>query len=218
MKRELTLEQACSQYPHRFTMEHKPGWADSKTEKGYYAPQYASDREWYENTRFPGESDHVGPPGACYSTGATWPIGQWLELPYQAGGFYPLKETPQRDPVAIFLAARALLACYDRDRGVDNGIETDPFWHEHMQSGYESVAEACLKVATLIEDVALRLVIFENLDMTWRYWLDGHENLLEIYQACSSDNEKGIDFDNLEKLIESILRDAFTDIEAIKEN
>lgn len=88
MTRKLTLAQACAQYPHRYTMEHVPQWARSRpcdnggTETRYYAPQYRSDAEWYANTIFPGE----GPEASrdhCYSSGQTWPLGQWLDAPYK---------------------------------------------------------------------------------------------------------------------------------------
>jgi hypothetical protein len=47
MKRP-SFEQAKAQYVHRFTMEH--GAAPNGQ---YYAPQFASDQEWYDHTQFP---------------------------------------------------------------------------------------------------------------------------------------------------------------------
>ncbi len=90
MKKRPTFEQACAAYVHRYTMDHVPQWArrrpidDGGTETRYYAPQYASDREWYDNTLFNGD---VGYPYGkrstdCFSTGATWPLGKWLKRPY----------------------------------------------------------------------------------------------------------------------------------------
>jgi hypothetical protein len=83
--RKISFETACARYPMRYTMEHKPEWAKlpcpGKTAPAFYAPQYATDREWYERTKFPGERGY--PFGEretqCYSTGQTWPRGQWLE-------------------------------------------------------------------------------------------------------------------------------------------
>jgi hypothetical protein len=83
MARRLSFKTACSQYVHRFTMEHVPDWATHPCGNGrYYAPQYTSDREWYANTKFPGEPEHFGDTDSCYSTGLTWPLGQWLDRPF----------------------------------------------------------------------------------------------------------------------------------------
>ncbi len=48
----------------------------------FYAPQYRSDREWYDNTVFPGEPGHPFDPHHCYSSGQTWPLGQRLDQPF----------------------------------------------------------------------------------------------------------------------------------------
>lgn len=66
-----TLAQACRLYPHRYTMEHRPAWA----QHGNYRPQYRTDAEWYAHTTFPGEAGHLGGRDHCYSTGETWPLG-----------------------------------------------------------------------------------------------------------------------------------------------
>jgi hypothetical protein len=80
-----TFRQACSQYVHRYTMDHVPAWARVRRDDGtYYAPQYASDLEWYENTLFPGEAGHIGDRNHCYSTGCTWPLGQSIPGPYSS--------------------------------------------------------------------------------------------------------------------------------------
>lgn len=74
-----TFEQACAQYVHRYTMDHKPQWAEQLAPNGKaYAPHYRSDREWYENTLFYGESE-MATRNSCYSSGATWPLGLWLD-------------------------------------------------------------------------------------------------------------------------------------------
>lgn len=81
--RPISFEIACARYPHRFTLEHVPTWARASLGDKYYAPQFRSDREWYENTKFPGELDKAFLQGGCYTTGQTWPRGQWLDAPYQ---------------------------------------------------------------------------------------------------------------------------------------
>ncbi len=82
MSRPVTLAQARAQYPHRFTMDHVPAWARQNMGGKFYAPQYRSDAEWYENTLFPGESD-LCTDGACFSMNQTWPLGKWLDSAYK---------------------------------------------------------------------------------------------------------------------------------------
>lgn len=92
--RRISLAAAKAQYPHRYTAEHVPAWAKEPLSLGrFYAPQYASDAEWYENTAFPGEAncyaaDH------CVSNWQTWPHGKWLGAVFVPG--QPV--TPWRDP------------------------------------------------------------------------------------------------------------------------
>jgi hypothetical protein len=75
-----SFQDACLTYVHRFTMEHVPEWATRpRPSGGYYAPQYRSDREWYDRTIFPGESGHFTGPDACYSRDETWPLGRVLD-------------------------------------------------------------------------------------------------------------------------------------------
>lgn len=97
---KLSFEKACAQYVHRFTMEHVPQWATKQREDGtYYAPQFRSDREWYENTLFPPNEMCYGTD--CYTTGQTWPLGQSLPEPYQVGYKGPgweYKPYPQPEP------------------------------------------------------------------------------------------------------------------------
>lgn len=89
-KQRPTFEQACSMYVHRYTMEHVPQWARQRpydhggTEIRYYAPQFRTDREWYNSTLFPGDTCYpFGPRDTnCYTTGQTWPLGQWLDRPF----------------------------------------------------------------------------------------------------------------------------------------
>lgn len=88
MARRPSFAQARQRYPNRFTMEHVPDWArrrpvdDGGTLSKFYAPQFRSDREWYEHTLFPGESGHPGDPHHCFTTGQTWPLGQWFDQPF----------------------------------------------------------------------------------------------------------------------------------------
>lgn len=89
MARVISFDQAKARYIHRFTMEHVPAWARLRpcdqggTETWFYAPQFRTDREWYDNTLFPGEG-HVGKREKhCYTTGHTFPLGIRLEKPYR---------------------------------------------------------------------------------------------------------------------------------------
>lgn len=82
MKRP-SFEKACGTYVHRFTMDHVPAWAKEIRVGGdYYAPQFRSDREWYENTLFPGEPGHFGDRHSCYTNNQTWPVGKSLQKPF----------------------------------------------------------------------------------------------------------------------------------------
>jgi hypothetical protein len=78
-----TLEQALAQYPHRYTMDHTPEWARRPRPDGtFYAPHFRSDREWYENTTFPGEGKHgLENRRFCHTSNQTWPLGQSLDKP-----------------------------------------------------------------------------------------------------------------------------------------
>ena len=78
-----TFEEACRQFVHRYTMEHVPSWAHAQRSDGtFYAPQYQSDREWYEKTKFYGEPGHVGGKKECHSSGQSWPLGMRLGTRY----------------------------------------------------------------------------------------------------------------------------------------
>lgn len=87
MTRKVSFEQAKRMYIHRYTMEHVPQWAKGVAMNGkFYAPRYRSDREWYENTVFPGEAEWLGPREKhCHSDGQSWPLGHWLEHPFKKG-------------------------------------------------------------------------------------------------------------------------------------
>ncbi|TXM69663.1 hypothetical protein [Methylobacterium sp. WL120] len=88
MTRKLTFEQAKRLYGQRYTLDHVPNWAFKHHNGRFYAPQYASDREWYENTLFPGEDGHHGFGKDCYSSRATYPLGVWLDKPYRGRAGY----------------------------------------------------------------------------------------------------------------------------------
>lgn len=50
---ESEQREVLSSFVYRFTREHVPSWAKGTD----YSPQFASDREWLENTRFPVRKD-----------------------------------------------------------------------------------------------------------------------------------------------------------------
>lgn len=83
-----TLAQAQARYPHRFTMDHVPDWARRRPcdhggpSQRYYAPQFRSDAEWYENTVFHEEVAQAGLTFRDAISKPTWPLGQWLDHPF----------------------------------------------------------------------------------------------------------------------------------------
>lgn len=82
----MNFETAKQRYVHRFTMEHVPDWAVQRpcdhggAAEWFYAPQYRTDKEWFENTAFPPHSGHRTD---CRSSNQSWPIGQKLTAPYR---------------------------------------------------------------------------------------------------------------------------------------
>ena len=85
MSRAISLSQAKAKFVHRYTMEHKPKWAEDPFTNGLFpAPQFHSDKEWYDNTLFHGESQIEGltTKSSCYTTGQTWPLGTKLTTPF----------------------------------------------------------------------------------------------------------------------------------------
>jgi hypothetical protein len=81
--RKISFDEACRRYVHRFTINHVPTWAGSVNPNGKYcAPQFRSDREWYDNTKFKGETGWIGRGSDCFTTNQTWPLGQWLDRPF----------------------------------------------------------------------------------------------------------------------------------------
>jgi hypothetical protein len=89
--RPISFEEAKRRYPHRFTMEYVPAWSHHPlppradgTER-HYAPQYRTDREWYDKTLFPGEGHVSRRDRHCYSAGQSFPVGLFLTEPYRMG-------------------------------------------------------------------------------------------------------------------------------------
>jgi hypothetical protein len=83
MTRSLSFEKAKARYPHRYTLEHTPEWAkrphyDEFTHDfvGYYKPHYKTDKEWYDNTCFPGENGIAKHERHCESNNQSWPLGR----------------------------------------------------------------------------------------------------------------------------------------------
>jgi hypothetical protein len=85
----VNIAEAKRSYINRYTMEHVPSWAlrhphdSGGTEQRYYAPQFRTDDEWFENTLFPPNNPCGTRITDCYTTGQTWPLGQWLNKPFR---------------------------------------------------------------------------------------------------------------------------------------
>jgi antirestriction protein ArdC len=94
--------EALAAYVLRYTAEHGPSWSRTPAPNGrHYAPQYLSDREWLDKTRFPITRSGQGirlKSGSnngnttrntiyCESNDPSWPYGQWLDRPFN-------RETP----------------------------------------------------------------------------------------------------------------------------
>lgn len=66
-------------FPHRYTGEHKPAWANKLRLDGRpYRPQYRDDNEWLAKTRFRCTRNGVAirSAQACWSTDPSWPEGR----------------------------------------------------------------------------------------------------------------------------------------------
>lgn len=83
-KRNISFETAKKQFPHRFTMDNVPEWSQHVRSDGtFYAPHFASDQEWYDNYRFPGDEGLHANTITCELVGRlTWPLGQYLTAPF----------------------------------------------------------------------------------------------------------------------------------------
>jgi|SRR5580700_298042 hypothetical protein len=105
--RKVSFEQACARFVHRYTMDHVPQWARRVRENGsFYAPQFASDREWYERTIFPGEPGVHGNSSHCYTSGQTWPLGQSLARPYRGKAAYLSRDVATNTPQMVIDRAK----------------------------------------------------------------------------------------------------------------
>ena len=81
---KTSFKQAKRLYTDRFTMEHAPDWAAAPIgENYYYAPQYRTDREWFDNSVFPGEYGFPSGTTHYQSFNPSWPLGKRLEEPYR---------------------------------------------------------------------------------------------------------------------------------------
>jgi hypothetical protein len=108
--RPYTFEEACKIGIGRFTLEYIPAWyATSARRRGevekYFAPQFKSDREWYDNTVFRGEPGHYGGDRNYHSINFTFPLGTYLDKPYQLPGAkrerIRLIDTPKKGRVRL---------------------------------------------------------------------------------------------------------------------
>lgn len=81
--RKVSFEQAKRDFPDRYTVDNVPQWARKPAPNGrYFAPHYASDREWYESQIFPGEPGLHGNARQCKQVRReTLPMGKWLDAP-----------------------------------------------------------------------------------------------------------------------------------------
>lgn len=87
-KRPLDFEAACKRFHQRFTMQHTPPWAKQVCERSgrYPAPYYHNDQEWYKNTEFIG-FDSTSARKYCRSSNPSWPVGRWLDKPFDIKNF-----------------------------------------------------------------------------------------------------------------------------------
>lgn len=93
MPRSISFEAACAGYKNRFTCEHVPAWSSQSfrdqggNDQGdlsdlFCAPQYKTDKEWYDNTDFPGENGNTQH-NVCHNRNQSWPLGKTLTAPYR---------------------------------------------------------------------------------------------------------------------------------------
>jgi len=93
LPRPYTFEEAKGTFTGRFTMEHMPDWAlKPMRNRQYFAPQYRTDREWYDNTKFVGEYPSSNGK-ACLSTNMSYPLGETLSEPYK------INQVDERDTI-----------------------------------------------------------------------------------------------------------------------
>lgn len=95
MTRIISFEQAKARYVHRFTCQNVPDWSRFERSVGvFYGPHFLTDREWYENTVFPGETRNIAGHGSvylkaserhCHTMNHSFPHGQKLGAAYRQG-------------------------------------------------------------------------------------------------------------------------------------
>jgi hypothetical protein len=81
-----TRQAVLNKVDDRFTCDRVPSWALEPAPNGkYYAPHYRDDQEWLANTWFTVNDDGKLSKSVvlCESKAASWPIGVWLDNPYE---------------------------------------------------------------------------------------------------------------------------------------
>lgn len=146
-----SFEEAKSRFVHRFTMEYRPYWASRAAPNGkFYAPQFHSDREWYESTKFHGEDGHIGGRRECTTSGQTWPLGQWLDRAYSIHSKYQFMRVPESSSPQVF-------RCVDCSRRVNQAHEV--VWADIKGRAYEAYyCGVCKGTAAHAEALAAGLV------------------------------------------------------------
>ena len=146
--RIIPLAQAKAEYLHRYTMGHKPGWAIPMFEGNgkFYAPHFRSDQEWYGHSTFPGEEAHKGRAwDDCHTTGQTWPLGNWLDTPYDLKTRAPApKLTKAQEAQRVALAAPDLLEALE---GLTMCVEVDQWKPGMDRAGWLQQAKAAIDLA-----------------------------------------------------------------------
>lgn len=80
--RPISFENACEKYINRYTFDNVPEWSKQVNKEGLYeAPHFSNDREWYQNTFFPGEQNVAIDSNSCISE-PVFPLGEYLIFPF----------------------------------------------------------------------------------------------------------------------------------------
>lgn len=125
--RPVSFEQAKAMYVHRFTMEHQPAWSRKPCSPSWhYAPQFASDREWYDLGRFNEERGEGWRDTGMISGEPTWPLGERLDVPFSLAVLRPKPTSRDLYKQAVAIAKRAEK---ERDRAITKAKEeVDEAW------------------------------------------------------------------------------------------
>jgi hypothetical protein len=112
----------------------------------FYAPHFRSDQEWYNHTTFPGEEAHKGRDrDACHTSGQTWPLGQWLDTPYDLRTRAPAPSlTKAHEAQRVALAAPDLLEALE---GLTLCVEVDQWKPGMDRAGWLQQAKAAIDLA-----------------------------------------------------------------------